>query len=89
MSSLMFHGHLLSVLKAVSRKVRRVLFASGFCLWVLVCLGFRGLGIFLDFFPLFQRKQVVIIKRFGKLKGSSSSHIRDYSFSLAPEIQVN
>lgn len=86
----MFHGHLVLVLKAVSRKVMRVLFALGFCLWVLVCLfGLPCFGDFLGFFPLSKRKQIVIVKRFGKLEGPSSRHLRAYSFSLEPEVLGN
>lgn len=63
MSSLtVFHGHLVSVLKAVSRKVMRVLFALGFCLCVLVCLGFCGLWNFLCFF-LFSKESKLLLSK--------------------------
>lgn len=57
-----FHGHLVSVLKAVSRKVMRVLFALGFHLWLLVCLGFCGLVVFWGIFFLFSRESKLLRK---------------------------
>lgn len=65
----MFHGHLVLVLKAVSRKVMRVLFALGFCLWVLVCLGFRGLGIFWGFFLFPKESKLLLSKDLENWKG--------------------
>lgn len=74
----MFVGGLVSVLKAVSRKVMNIIFFACVVRPSRVPPPKKK-----------KRKQFVIIKKFGNLKGPSSGHLRAYSFSLEAGVQVN